>query len=392
MELFFFIGVVLSVFLMVLLIIKKNKTLADKILTLWMAIISFHTLLYYFDYTGISIKYPYLLGLSICFPLFHGPFLYIYTYYLTSKKQVFNRWQLLNFLPIILGNIYLMPFFIKNTPEKLIVFDELNRYPNIFRIIINYLSVISGNTYIILSFARLQYFKKLINENFSYTEKININWLRYIIWSMAGIWIVVTVVFSIQLFAITNIRIDVFIYSVITLAVITVGFFGVKQVGIFTENFGSFLENIEQNSEFKTEISDSTHKKSTKSIADKKRYIKSGLKEDAAIKIKEDLLFLMKIQKLYLNNKLTLKDVAEQLHIHPNYVSQVINEHLNRNFYDFVNEYRVEEFKEKVKKSEHQYITITALAFDCGFNSKSSFNTFFKKVTGITPIKYIRTL
>ena len=81
----------------------------------------------------------------------------------------------------------------------------------------------------------------------------------------------------------------------------------------------------------------------------------------------------------YTDGKLSLKQVATNLNISTNHLSQVINENLNKNFFDFVNEYRVNLIKEKMKDPNHKQFTLLALAFDCGFNSKSSFNVIFKK-------------
>lgn len=74
-----------------------------------------------------------------------------------------------------------------------------------------------------------------------------------------------------------------------------------------------------------------------------------------------------------------MSDLARQLDIHPNYISQVINSVEQKNFYDFINEHRVEEFKQLVSLPENQHFTLLALAFECGFNSKTSFNRNFKK-------------
>ena len=77
---------------------------------------------------------------------------------------------------------------------------------------------------------------------------------------------------------------------------------------------------------------------------------------------------------------------------HPNYLSQVINEVEGINFYDYVNRLRVEEFKRLLSLPENQRFTLLALAYDCGFNSKSAFNRCFKKTTGLSPSEYAKQL
>ena len=98
----------------------------------------------------------------------------------------------------------------------------------------------------------------------------------------------------------------------------------------------------------------------------------------------------MENEKLYLDNNLSLKQLSEKLDIHPNYLSQIINERLNKNFYDFVNEYRVNEFKKITLLPKNKNFTLLSLAYDCGFNSKSSFNNVFKKFTKQTPSEFLK--
>ena len=83
--------------------------------------------------------------------------------------------------------------------------------------------------------------------------------------------------------------------------------------------------------------------------------------------------------------------LAGDLDISPNHLSQVINQYEKKNFYDFINMYRVEEFKRRALKPENSNYSILAIAYDSGFNSKSSFNQVFKKIEGKTPSRYLNT-
>jgi len=125
---------------------------------------------------------------------------------------------------------------------------------------------------------------------------------------------------------------------------------------------------------------------------DQQRYSKSGLKEERASEIKHQLTGLMQEKKLYLDENISLPQLAGILKIHPNYLSQVINERFQKNFYDFINTYRVEEFKRIVSLGKNKNKTFFALALDCGFNSKASFNNSFKKLTGTTPSEFVKSL
>ncbi|MBJ7428273.1 MAG: AraC family transcriptional regulator [Bacteroidia bacterium] len=98
----------------------------------------------------------------------------------------------------------------------------------------------------------------------------------------------------------------------------------------------------------------------------------------------------MQSEKLFINPELTLNDLAAALNVLPNHLSQVINSKENKNFYDYINQLRVEEFIRLIALSENQKFTLLSLAYECGFNSKTSFNRNFKKVTDLTPSEYIK--
>lgn len=90
-------------------------------------------------------------------------------------------------------------------------------------------------------------------------------------------------------------------------------------------------------------------------------------------------------EKPYLNGDLTISDLARRTGIPRHYITEVLNEKHGRNFFTFVNEYRVREVISRINDPKYQHYTILAIAFDSGFNSKSTFNTFFKAYTGKTP-------
>lgn len=101
---------------------------------------------------------------------------------------------------------------------------------------------------------------------------------------------------------------------------------------------------------------------------------------------------LMEDEKVYLDPELTLKELAEISGMPSNQMSQLLNEGFGQNFSEFVNSYRLDAFKEKVQNTVNHHKTILALAFESGFNSKTVFNTFFKKMTGLTPSKYWKSI
>jgi AraC-like DNA-binding protein len=101
---------------------------------------------------------------------------------------------------------------------------------------------------------------------------------------------------------------------------------------------------------------------------------------------------LMTVEKLYLDPLLKLDDLAEKLGLPEKQVSNLINQHLGKNFNDFINSYRVEEAMKNLADPALSQFTIAALAFDCGFNSLATFQRCFKQFTGLTPSQYQNSL
>ena len=123
-----------------------------------------------------------------------------------------------------------------------------------------------------------------------------------------------------------------------------------------------------------------------------KKYERSGLTNEKSEEYLKQLLDLMETKKPFLECELTLLKLAESLGISSNHLSQIINEKLNQNFYDFVNKYRVENAKNLLIDPAFDSKTIYAIALESGFNSKSAFNTCFKKYTNQTPSEYKKHL
>ncbi len=121
-------------------------------------------------------------------------------------------------------------------------------------------------------------------------------------------------------------------------------------------------------------------------------YATSGLKLQKIETYKSQLLQLIEEQQLYKDTKLSINKVAEELGIPRQYVSEVLNVHMNTNFQDFINQYRVEAFVECIQKKQYEHFTLYGIANEVGFNSKSSFNATFKKIKGLTPTEYKKNL
>ncbi|MEX0928275.1 MAG: helix-turn-helix domain-containing protein [Balneolales bacterium] len=340
-----------------------------------MFIFGIHLFSYYLYALGYWDRYPHMVGVTHPFPLLHGPMLYLYIVFSLKPDQRFSWRIILHFAPVLLSYLYMIRFFFFYSAEEKVMVD--NAEVNDFMIFMGFSLVafiISGIAYPIFSYRLLGRYRRLIKENFAFEESINLNWLQYCIWSIAIIYLVVAVISLLrEALGITFwFNADLIIYSSIILFVFFLGYFGIRHQGIFAD-----------------ELLADEHIAEPKTGGEYKR---SGLKGDEAGQYHRKLVDLMTIKKPFLEPKLTLNTLAGELNISLNHLSQIINQYEEKNFYDFVNEYRVDEFKARVSNEANSNYSILALAFDSGFNSKSSFNQVFKKIAGLTPSQYMRNV
>lgn len=118
-----------------------------------------------------------------------------------------------------------------------------------------------------------------------------------------------------------------------------------------------------------------------------RQYKKSALDEKRMDEYETSINSFMEKSKIYLEPEISLEDLSERTHIPKHHITQLLNERFDKNFYTFINEYRIREAIDRLKDPSLD-INILSLAYDCGFNSKSSFNSYFKKITGLTPSAY----
>jgi AraC-like DNA-binding protein len=127
-------------------------------------------------------------------------------------------------------------------------------------------------------------------------------------------------------------------------------------------------------------------------IKKSKHYKNSNLKSNLVGEYRKNLLRLMEDEKIYLDSNLSISDVANQLGIPRQYISEILNKHMDVSFQDFVNRYRVDEFVNKLRNDQNKHLTLFGIASEVGFNSKSSFNANFKKFKGLTPKQFKNSL
>ncbi len=328
--------------------LKKEDRLSHIFLGLFLLTMALYTLNYILvslkRYIPFDLEYISLHGRSLSFLL--GPFLYFYVKSRYLKTLTFNFWFAVHFIPFLFSIFYYLVFY---------KIYELAFYS------FKYLQLTIYVPFII--FALLKSKNELL-ENYSLNEKL---YLR-------RLWIIL-------LLFILLLSIDL-IFFAHSAEAITLSDSLIKILTYLSMSFTFILPYYV--------IYDYTRnpeliKKNNFKIGSQK-YEYSTLSKQESKLYGEKVLKLLEEKKLYLNGKVSLDNLAKEINISSRLLSQVINESLNKSFTELINYYRIEEAKKMLLMSGNK--TILEILLSVGFNSKSAFNTAFKKHTGLTPTKY----
>jgi AraC-like DNA-binding protein len=391
MEVLILVGAFQALFFAVLVLSKKGKSISDRILAVWLFVFASHLSFVYYSFLQgpvFYIEYGYIpSGILVVY----YSLMYVYTQSLIAKENIFKAIWLVHLIPIVVIYIFIYPM--SQLPyEELVRIGSTSPLDPYVSLILG-ISMLFVTLYITATLRLLKKHNASIRNMFSYDENINLNWLKILIFLLILLWVAVSSLIihfyflegsTIQMSPEDQMIIDVRGQSSFVVFVFLLGFFGIKQQVIYSRSIQK-KEDLVKKSLIEESLGVVIVEKPQAN-----RYKKSGLrKEDSELHLKKLLLF-MDEEKPYLNGKLSLKDVADSLNISTNYLSQVINENLNKNFFDFVNSYRVDMVKQKMTLPSNQNYTMLSLAYECGFNSKSSFNSIFKKQEGLTPTEFLK--
>jgi AraC-like DNA-binding protein len=361
--------------LAILLFAKKDNHTANIVLATGMLALSidiFHSAYIAFNYYE---SFPHFIGITFAFPFLYGPIFYLYAKLVSSVDNSFKSKYCLHFIPFLLVVIYGMIFvYFKSGDFKIALAKGKLATPIPFLKFIGYLKPVHGIIYVLLTISVVRDFNSKIKNSFSSIEQINLKWLMHLTIGLSFVWGVVVLSFVVNFMSTKEIHMDYFIYLTASILIYSIGYFALRQPHIFSPRI---------------QKSDSIKIMSSAEQAEKTAgYQKSGLSEEEAIGYQKKLIELMEKDKPYLNNELTLRDLADKLSMSTHNLSEILNTRINQSFYDFINNYRVEEVKKRLAQGESEKYNLMAIAFDSGFNSKTAFNTIFKKITGLTPSQY----
>jgi len=367
------IGVFEGLFLAALLFSKKKGTVSDTILGCFFMVFALNIFLSFIEAYNRRNGFPYPAFILTAAPLLllHGPILWLYTKSLTDQYFKLKPIYLINLLPFLAMivqhtlSIYSMPTTQRIEFIQTEAFKHTFSYP-FFIILISLSSIF----YFLLGIRLIKDFKLKIEEYFSQVKGIDLNWLILILRS----WLILSIL--INSFFVTDLFIPIAPFGMMQLLsfiiasvyVVFIGFYGLRQENLFlTKSIDLNLEKV---------------------ITNTIDYHSKPLKDEEKVFIQQ-LLKHMEEKKPFLQPEITIKMLSEEINVSPEYLSETINNSLNKNFFDFINYYRIEEFKSQCKNEKNKHLSILGLASECGFNSKATFNRVFKKITGLTPSEYI---
>ncbi|WP_342327509.1 AraC family transcriptional regulator [Pedobacter sp. FW305-3-2-15-E-R2A2] len=366
-------GAIQGFFLILLLKTKRKNSISDQLLMIWLGIISVQLLFYYdnLSKTPLAPEFLQLLGFSL--PLIGSPLLFLYTYALAFGNQFKWKRIWLHLIPYFLFNLLLYYFCLQN-PDSILIsngFPHFNKEipgPMIW-FLTSLMAAIPG-FYTIYSLLILLKYQRLLPDNYAYTEKITLNWLKWIIISLLILFITLFLLikYGVNYELLTYDNLFAVVGAILSFYIFFIGYFGLCQTTVFRDH--------PLTTDFVTEV------------VPKTSYKNSGMDEEMCEQLFHQLKHHMEENKPFLAEDLSLSILAVQLGLTANQLSQVINQKSAVNFFTFINRYRVAVVKERLNDPAYSHYSILAIGYDCGFRSKSSFNKIFKEIVGQTPSEY----
>jgi AraC-like DNA-binding protein len=317
--------------------------------------------------------------------LFMGPLLYFYVRSITNFHFRFSKKDLLHFVP---GAAYLLWSLIVVVTDKLILkkYFLMDGYSDPdFDGWYQWLQNISILFYLVLSIRFYRQYKQYVMFEFSFVDVANLNWLRNFLIAFAIITILPLLEELLSFFPFfQNLDYKGSWYSFFVFAVV-VYYVAINGFNAVVVPLRKLLFEPELLLQYKSPalLTAATTTEAEFEI------VESKINNIELDNWKEKISMLMQSQHLYENAELTLSQLAKQLSTNPSLLSKVINTGFGINFNDFVNEYRINAMLEKLKQGEQKNQTLLGIAFDCGFNSKATFNRAFKKQTGLSPKEWM---
>lgn len=338
---------------------KKGSRLSNFLLAFFFLSLGSGLLDYYLLMSGffeVNTQYALFLNSLV---ILHAPLLLLYTQSLTTENFRLRVIHLLHAIPFLIALFLLFVFYYRQPPEmQKGVLDGVKEGKDLSTILISAFGFIYELSYLLAIRVRIRNYRETIVQEFSNLDKINLNWLKFLV-NVFIIFVLASTLANILRHS-QLIRLD---QGAIVLGLVGLLFF-ISSV---------LLKGLHQNEIFLGAQRSSHHNAPS---TEENRSLLNQLN-----------IHITEI-KPYLDPELTLNDLASQLKVSARQLSTLINAELGKSFFDLINSYRIEEAKKILRESSDPKLTVLEVMYQVGFNSKSSFNTAFKKYTGNTPTAY----
>ncbi|TGK37434.1 AraC family transcriptional regulator [Leptospira gomenensis] len=355
-----------TIFCLAFLLTKRKKGAHDLIGSIWILLVFLSCVRRALHLNDSHEDWNWFLKI-ISYPLAYGPCLYLYTATLVKEGFVFRAKHTLHFFPFVFFSFVSYVPGIETETYRIDLKNSASWYSSLINGVAVPLSIVS---YSWISFRLIRKHANRVRDFFSYEDlEITLRWL-----------IGVCILFLTILFVQTSFLVLKFLSEPpYTSPRLTNGF----MVGfLFLLSFFILRQ--------KTVFSENTIRTRTENNGDSEKYSKSRLESERMTRIADELIRYMEHHKPYLRDDLGIQEIAQALQISTNHLSQALNLHLGKNFFTLTNEYRIEEVKQRLKDSEFKDYPVLRIGLECGFNSKSSFYSVFRKMTGQRPGEYKR--
>ena len=312
-------------------------------------------------------------------PLLTGPFLYFYLRGFMETVSWKKIWpHLIPFVAVIFlsyGNITVVG---AKYESSIIIPEEFLR--SWTTIALQFLKPAQQLIYFYLAVKTLQTYRRSIRQLYSETQKIDLAWCRFLVLGFLVLVLTYVLIFPM----IVRYPQKLYLLILINMAVAVPYIYIATVKGLLQHTIWQMRPGMD-----KRTIQAELHRAEEISAkASEPHSPRPGPVDDKILDLVQRITHLMEVEKLYEEPELTLQQLAMKLEVPAYQVSQALNDGMNKNFYDVVNGYRVEEAKRLLLDPKNRNFTILSVGFEAGFNSKTTFNTVFKKFTGLTPTEF----
>lgn len=372
------VGFVQTIFFSILVLSKKDKSLKDYLLTLFFLLVGCELIYRYLLFYGIEQDNKWMIIFDIVYWALFGPVTFIYFFSVTGQIKKFSLKHSIHLLPLFISIIMLFDFlFLTSENQSFLYYFGHATGLSLAAIII---WEFASPVYLFYLVYVLFNHKKRTKKYFSSIKNKDFKWLLLLI---AGFSVYLLTSYSFMLLRII-LKIDVgfvgitYLPIILTAYVFIMGYFGYKQENLF------FVPSINHKG--------ALAKPSKTSCTNREKYLKSSLSDEEKKDLIVNLESIMLEEKPFLDSEINLGDLAEKLDTTFHKLSQIINESMNMNFYDFINSHRVEAAKKMLSDPESKKLKVMSIAFDSGFSSKSAFYNAFRKHAACTPTQFRDTV